>query len=131
MARTRRTSTHRLVVGAAVIGLAGALAVAGPAGTAAAAPPCTAGALSSTASGVLAKASGFFDAHPEANDVITAAAKQSPQEARDSVRGYFTAHPGELLELQDIARPLTDMRNECGVELSPGHLATLIDTITE
>ncbi|HLR98440.1 heme-binding protein [Mycolicibacillus parakoreensis] len=128
MTSTRRTHLPHLAVGVAAIGLAGGIAAAAPA---AAAPPCTAGALSSTASGVLNQVAGFFDDHPEANDVVTEAAKQSPADARDSVRGYFTGHPGELLELQGIARPLTDMRNECGVELTPGHLATLIETITE
>lgn len=125
MMSTHRTASRRIMVGVAVLGLVATAPVA-PAG---AAPPCTAGALSSTASGVLNQAGGFFDAHPEANDVITAAAKQPPEEARNSVRGYFTAHPGEFLELQNIARPLTDMRNQCGVELSPSNLATLIDTI--
>ncbi len=126
----RRGALRRIVTGAAAIGVLGAMgtAVGGPA---VAAPPCTAGALAGTASGVLNEASGFLDAHPEANDVITAAANQPPEEARDSVRGYFTGHPGEFLELQRIVAPLTDMRNECGVNLTPIQLATLIDTISE
>jgi heme-binding protein len=46
------------------------------------------------------------------------------------VRGYFLAHPNEFLDLQNIARPLTEMRNQCGVSVSPTQLATLFDTIS-
>src|SRR5690242_16550982 len=48
-----------------------ALTIAVP--TADAAPPCSASGLATTASGVLAQAGTYLDAHPEANDVLTAA----------------------------------------------------------
>lgn len=94
------------------------------------AAPCTASGLSTTASGVLSAAGAYLDAHPGANDVLTAAASQSADEARSSVRGYFTAHPGEFLDLKGIARPLTDLKNQCGISVSPGQLALLFDEIT-
>lgn len=123
----RPTTVFTALTGAVLAG-----AALGGAPTAPAVPPnCTASSLANTASGVLGRAGGFLDTHPEANDVITAAANQPPEEARSSVRGYFTAHPGEFLELQGIARPLTDMRNQCGTNLTPSQLAVLIDTIAE
>jgi hemophore-related protein len=91
---------------------------------------CTASGLASTASGVLSAASGYLDSHPDANDVLTSTAGQSPEAARSAVRGYFASHPNELLDLQNIARPLTDLRNQCDVSLSPTQLATLIDTLS-
>ncbi|MCV7279634.1 heme-binding protein [Mycolicibacterium flavescens] len=95
----------------------------------ASAAPCTASGLASTASGVLGEASGYLEAHPGANDVLTAAATQPPEQARDAVRAYFTAHPGEYLDLRRIAGPLTDMRNQCGISVSPVQLATLLETM--
>lgn len=112
---------------AAALGAVVAGAVAVP--TAGAAPACSASGLSTTASGVLSAAGAYLDAHPGANDVLTAAGTQSPEEARSSVRGYFTAHPGEFLDLKGIASPLSDLKNQCGISVSPGQLALLFDEI--
>lgn len=98
--------------------------------TAVAAPPCSASNLATTASGVLGQAGGYLDTHPGANDVLTAAANQPTADAENSIRGYFVTHPGEFLDLQNIARPLTDLRNQCGVAVSPGQLVALIDALS-
>ncbi|MGE2718763.1 heme-binding protein [Mycolicibacterium celeriflavum] len=113
--------------------LCGALLAAGALGTApaAAAAPCTASGLATTASGVLGQAGGYLESHPGANEVLTAAATQPPQEARAAVRAYFTAHPNEYLDLRGIAAPLTDMRAQCGIAVSPGQLATLFEAMGE
>lgn len=114
-----------LVCGALVA--AGAVWVAPAAGAA----PCTASGLATTASGVLGQAGGYLESHPGANEVLTAAATQPPQDARAAVRGYFTAHPNEYLDLRGIAAPLTDMRAQCGIGVSPGQLATLFEAMGE
>ncbi|MEO8816418.1 MAG: heme-binding protein [Mycobacterium sp.] len=127
-------TTSRLVLGAAAIGIVGALAAststtAAPAADAAPAQ-CTAAGFSTTASGVLGSAGGYLGAHPEANDVLTAAASMPQAEAQSSVRGYFAGHIDQLLDLQRISQPLSDMKSQCGVALSPTQLATLIETLT-
>ena len=132
-----RSSTHprRLVLAALATGALGAVAVSTPA----AAPPaadaapaaCTASGLATTASGVLSQAGGYLNDHPEANDVLTNAANQSPDEARSSVRGYFVGHLDQLTALQNIAKPLTDLRNQCGVAVSPSQLANLMETLSQ
>jgi len=108
-------------------GLAASL-IAAPA--AAAAEPCSASNLATVASGVLNQAGGYLDTHPGANDVLTAAGNQSTADAENAVRGYFLGHPGEFLDLQNIARPLIDLRHQCGVAVSPGQLAALIDALS-
>lgn len=95
----------------------------------AAAAPCSASGLATTASGVLAAAGPWLEAHPGANDVLTQAATQPSDVARDSVRGYFISHPGEFLELNGIAQPLKDLRAQCGIAISPGQIAALLDTM--
>jgi hemophore-related protein len=125
------TSVHRGLAGtfaAAALGAVVAGTIAVP--TAGAAPACSASGLSTTASGVLSAAGAYLDAHPGANDVLTAAGTQSPEEARSSVRGYFTGHPGEFLDLQGIARPLSDLKNQCGISVSPSQLALLFEEIS-
>lgn len=110
------------------LGAFASLTVAAP--TAAAAPPCSASGMATTASGVLAQAGAYLDAHPQANDVLTAAGTQSTGDAETAIRAYFLAHPGEFLDLQTIARPLTLLRSQCGVSVSPGQLATLFDALS-
>jgi len=116
------------LVGAWAVGLivagVGALPSAGAA-------PCKASGFAQTASGVLNEAGGYLDAHPAADDVLTAAASQPPEVARTSVRGYFMAHPGEFLDLQRIVQPLKDVKAQCGVDLSPSQLASLFEALAE
>lgn len=118
----------RTAIVLAAVGLLGGAAVSRPAD--AAPDQCTAAGLATTASGVLSGAGGYLGGHPEANDVLTSAVQQSPADARASVRGYFAGHVGELMDLQHIAQPLSDLRNQCGVAVSPGQLATLFDALS-
>ncbi|BBZ27886.1 hypothetical protein MMAD_21810 [Mycolicibacterium madagascariense] len=110
-------------VGACVVGAC--LAV-----PAAHAAPCKASGFAETASGVLNSAGGYLDVHPGADDVLTAAANQPPDVARTSVRGYFLAHPGEYLDLQKIVQPLKDVKDQCGIDLTPAQLATLFEALS-
>jgi heme-binding protein len=99
--------------------------------TAAAAPdPCSASGVAATASGVLNSASGYLEGHPDANDVLTAAVNQSPDDAKSSVRGFFLSHPGEALDLKGIAQPLLDLRSRCNTSVSPHQLAALFDALS-
>ena len=116
-------------IAACAVGGVAIVVIAAP--TAGAADPCTASGLATTASGVLFEAGGYLDAHPGANDVLTAAATQPPDEAKAAVRAYFTGHPGEFLDLRRIAGPLKDLRNQCGISISPSQFATLFEAMSE
>ena len=99
--------------------------------TAGAAPdPCTASGLAATAGGVLNGASGYLDAHPDANTVLTTAVNQPPADAKSSVRGFFLSHPGEFIDLKNIAQPLLDLRGQCNASVSPSQLAALFDVLS-
>jgi len=114
--------------GALVVGAVGvALGLGAPTANAA---PCSASGLATTASGVLSAAGGYLADHPGANDVLTAAVDQPPEAAKSTVRGYFISHPNEYFDLQNIASPLKDMRNQCGVSVSPAQLALLFEQVS-
>jgi hemophore-related protein len=106
---TMRRGVSGVFAGCVLGGLA-TVAIAAPANAA----PCTASQATGTISSVSGAASQFLAAHPGADQVLTNAASQSPDDARASVRGYFTANPGEYLELKGITRPLVDLQNQCG-----------------
>ncbi len=122
------TAMRRGLVGALAACAFGGVAAATIALPTAGAAPCTASGLATTASGVLSSAGAYLDAHPGANDVLTAAGSQPTGEARSNVQAYFAGHPGEFLDLKGIAQPLTDLRSQCGVSVSPGQLAALIES---
>jgi heme-binding protein len=119
---------RRGVVGAVIALVFGGVAATTLALPTAGAAPCTASGLSSTASGVLADAGTYLAAHPGADEVLTAAGSQPTDEAKANVQSYFMAHPGEFLDLKGIAQPLTNLRAQCGVAVSPGQLAALVES---
>ncbi|MEB3048349.1 heme-binding protein [Mycolicibacter sp. MYC123] len=131
----RTTTTTRLALGAAAVGILGAVAAStmttSTAPADAAPGNCTAAGLSTTASGVLSQAGGFLNEYPEANDVLTAAATMPADQARSSVQGYFIGHLDQLSTLQGIAQPLTDLKNQCGIAVSPTQLAMLLETVSK
>ena len=98
--------------------------------TTAAPDPCSASGVAATASGVLNSASGYLDAHPDANNVLTTAVNQPPAEAKSSIRGYFIGHPGQALDLKNIAQPLLNLKGQCNTSVSPDQLAALFDALS-
>lgn len=106
-------------VGACCV-LAGALAAVSV--PAAAAAPCMADEAANTISAVAGAAGQYLSAHPGANQVLSDAASQSPADARSSVRTYFTANPGEYLDLKGITAPLVDLQHRCGAVGLPSDL---------
>ncbi len=98
--------------------------------TAGAADPCSASGVAATASGVLNSASGYLDAHPDANNLLTSAVNQPPAEAKSTIRGYFIGHPGEALDLKNIAQPLLNLKGQCPNAVSPDQLAALVDSLS-
>ena len=97
--------------------------------SAGAVPGCTASDFSHVASGVLASAGGWLDAHPDANDVLTAAGMQGAG-AETSVRDYFVAHPQEYTELRGIAAPLIDQQHNCNAAIQPMQIAALYQALS-
>ncbi|WP_123023794.1 heme-binding protein [Mycolicibacterium stellerae] len=120
--------TRRGVLGTVIAFVIGGVSAATIALPTASAAPCTASGLASTGSGVMADAGAYLAAHPGADDVLTKAGSQPTDEAKASVQSYFMAHPGEFLDLKRIAQPLTDLRNQCGMGVSPGQLAALVES---
>lgn len=121
------TMPSRLVgMGAAcLVGGVAAAIIAAPASWAA--EDCSADTLASTVSSVTGSAHQYLDAHPGANQVVTAAYGQSPADAAANLRGYFTAHPGEYFELRGILSPIGDKQRQCNVKLLSPALSAAYD----
>jgi hemophore-related protein len=87
--------------------------------SAAAAPDCSPAGVNATVSSVQGAAQQYLAAHPDANQVVTAAYGQPRPEAASSLRGYFTAHPQEYYDLRGILAPIGDTERQCNVKALP------------
>ena len=76
---------------------------------------------------VSSAASQFLTTHPSADQTLSEAISQSPDDARASVRAYFTAHPDEYVALRGITAPLVDLQNRCGTAGVPMNLIDAFD----
>ena len=118
----------RRVFATAATCLMGGLAVATIAApTSSAADDCSAQALASTVSSVTGSAQQYLDTHPGADQVVTAAYSQSPSDAAASLRGYFTANPGEYVALRGILSPIGQKQSQCNVQLLSPQLSSAYD----
>jgi hemophore-related protein len=97
--------------------------------TASAQPGCTAAGLSSTLGGVSTATGAYLATHPGADDAITNSGALAPGDAENAIRNYFIAHPNEWADLQGIARPLANLRAQCGVDVAPAQIARLFDAM--
>ncbi|OBA76152.1 hypothetical protein A5641_22660 [Mycobacterium sp. 1554424.7] len=90
--------------------------------SAAAAPDCSPGGVNATVTSVQGAAEQYLAAHPDANQVVTAAYGQPRPEAESSLRGYFTAHPQQYYDLRGILAPIGDTERQCNVKALPPFL---------
>ncbi|MCV7379233.1 hemophore-related protein [Mycobacterium alsense] len=87
--------------------------------SAAAAPDCSPGGVNATVTSVQGAAQQYLAAHPDANQVVTAAYGQPRPEAASNLRAYFTAHPQQYHELRGILAPIGDTERQCNVKALP------------
>ncbi|HEY9266535.1 MAG TPA: heme-binding protein [Mycobacterium sp.] len=104
------------VGGAVAFGVLGAL----PMASAQPLPPnCTAADFSGTAAGVSAASSAYLFTHPEVNAFFTDLHGDPREDIHADVEAYMAEHPQVAAELTEIRRPLVEMRDRCGVIISP------------
>ncbi len=90
--------------------------------SAAAAPDCSPGGVKATVSSATGAARQYLNAHPDANQVVTAAFNQPRSQASASLRDYFSSHPQEFSDLRGILAPIGDTERQCNVTALPPHL---------
>jgi heme-binding protein len=89
---------------------------------AAAAPDCSPQGVNATVSSVQDSAQAYLAGHPGANQVVSAAYGQPRGDAAANLRGYFTAHPQEYVDLRGILAPIGDTERQCNVAALPPNL---------
>jgi heme-binding protein len=116
----RRTAIGILAAGAASV------AMSIPASADPAPADCSAAGLSATISSVTQNLSGYFAAHPDANQALIDATKQSAFSAIGAFNTYFNDHPDEANDIRAIKQPLVDFQNRCGMQVEPAEALVVI-----
>jgi heme-binding protein len=90
--------------------------------SAVAAPDCSPGGVNATVSSATGSAQQYLAAHPDADQVVTAAYGQPRPQAASNLRNYFTSHPNEYYDLRGILSPIGDTERQCNVTALPPNL---------
>lgn len=85
---------------------------------------CSPESLQGTVNSVTASAGTYLASHPGANQAIMAVYGQPPADASATVRGYFTANPGEYHDLRGILAPIGEAQRQCNTTVLPPVLAS-------
>ncbi len=124
----RRAVVAVLAAGAAgaVVSMPSAVADPAPAPAPAAATDCSAAGLSATISSVTKNLSDYFAVHPDANEALLDATRQSAFSAVGAFNTYFNDHPDQANDIRAIKAPLVDFQNRCGLQVEPAEALVVI-----
>lgn len=90
---------------------------------------CSVSAIATTSSTVAASTSTYLASNPEANEALTEIATQPQEQAREGFRTYFAQNPQVESELKTINQPVTEISNQCGVEVAPTPISEALSDI--
>ena len=80
---------------------------------------CSQSGIATTASSVSATTAAYLASHPQTNQELTDIAKQPAEQAEKAYRVYFDRNPQIENELKAINQPVTDLTNQCGIDVTP------------
>ena len=111
-AATATVTVTAAAAAATAIGVFGA-ALVGPSASASK-DPCTSSEVARTAGSVVMSIGDYLDAHPEANQAMTAVLQRpAGPESVAALQRYFSANPRAQSELAGLAEPLTTVTTMC------------------
>jgi hemophore-related protein len=90
---------------------------------------CAQSGIATTASSVSASTAAYLAAHPQTNQELTDIAKQPDQLAHEAYQAYFANHPQVENELKAINQPVTDLKNQCGIQVTPTPISQALQSL--
>ena len=90
---------------------------------------CSQSGLATTASSVSATTAAYLASHPQTNQELTDIAKQPAEQAEKAYRVYFDRNPQIENELKAINQPVTDLTNQCGIDVTPTPISEALQTL--
>ena len=90
---------------------------------------CSQSGIATTASSVSASTAAYLAAHPQTNQELTDIAKQPAEQAEQAYQVYFDRNPQIENELKAINQPVTDLTNQCGIDVTPTPISEALQTL--
>ena len=120
---------RRAVIAMLAAGAACAVSIPSASADPAPAPDCTTAGLSTTISSVTKNLADYFAVHPDANQALIDATRQSAFSAIGAFNRYFDDHPDQASDIRAIKAPLVDFQNQCGLQVEPAEALVVIDEV--
>jgi hemophore-related protein len=86
---------------------------------ASAAPDCSPAAIDGQVTSITQQARAYLSTHAGANKMLMTAALQPQAEAAQTIQSYANANPQEYADFRSILVPLSNLQNQCGVNVVP------------
>ncbi|WP_263999779.1 heme-binding protein [Mycolicibacterium vanbaalenii] len=83
------------------------------------APDCSASNVAGTVSSVAASEGAYLAANPQTDQALSAIATQPEPESQAAYGAFFAQNPQVEDQLQAIHQPVSALKNQCGVEVTP------------
>ena len=90
---------------------------------------CSQSGIATTASSVSATTAAYLASHPQTNQELTDIATQPAEQAEKAYRVYFDRNPQIENELKAINQPVTDLTNQCGIDVTPTPISEALQTL--
>jgi hemophore-related protein len=114
------TGQNRRIARACVGTIVGGIALATLASpTASAAPDCSPAGIDGQVTAVTQQAREYLNTHAGANKMLMTAALQPQAEAAQTIQTYANSNPQEYADFRSILVPLSNLQNQCGVNVVP------------
>jgi hemophore-related protein len=114
------TGHYRRITRACIGTIVGGIALAALATpTASAEPDCSPAAIDGQVTAVTQQARAYLNTHSEANKMLMTAALQPQGEAAQTIQSYANTNPQEYADFRSILVPLSNLQNQCGVNVVP------------
>jgi hemophore-related protein len=84
-----------------------------------AAPDCSPASIDSQVTSITQQARAYLNTHAAANRMLISAALQPQAQAAQTIQTYASSNPQEYGEFRSILVPLSDLQNQCGVNVIP------------
>jgi heme-binding protein len=95
------------------------------------APACTASSVAGTVSTAAASEGAYLMANPQTNEALTSISSQPQPEAQEAYQAFFAQNPQVEDQLKVIHQPVSALRSECGLQVTPTPVAQAVWSSTE
>ncbi len=90
---------------------------------------CNVSDIATTSSSVSASMGSYLQEHPETDKALTDIATQTPAQAAQAYRAYFTENPQVAKDLKEIQQPVSALSETCHTQVGTDAITDALDAV--